>query len=518
MTRDPDPRAFLRELLAQPVRRAAWESWVERQGGFGAVQAAILGTLSVEPELASRAARRVARLTPASHPDRGRALRLRAHGWRAVGRIDRAATGYQEALAHFRASGDRTEAARTAIGCVQALAVQGRRDRAAALADEVRPDLGRVDPTAAARMDTNLANAFLHAGDVVRAQPLYRRAHRRFLVRGRPVEAAHAAYGLARAHLREGRTTVARRWLERAREGLQDAPPVLAAYVDATAGSIDLATDADPDTVTALAAIPARLDTLRDRRSALEIRLHLARTLEALGSPGAARRLAEAAVEDARVLGSPADRARAHLLAARALLPDGPRVEIEDHLGAAARTASGVQAQRIALEDAALRATDGDPAALAELERLQSGLDATDRGAAALCRMRRAEARLGAGQTGPAVRLLTRARRDARRTPERASRPRMALLLAWAADLRHDARGAVRWARKAVAELERELLGWHASPLRRAGGVARPPPLRGRGAGAAPRGPAGRGPGRGPGGPGAFAPPARGSAGPPARG
>lgn len=473
MTPSPDPGAILRDLLAQPVRRATWASWVSAQGGFPRVQAALLATLSADPALALRAARRIVRLTPERDPDRGRALRLRAHGWRATGRIDRAAADYEAAAAVFRRRGEPDEEARTAIGWVQVLAVQGRRNRAAKLADRVRPALERVDPTASARLDTNLANAFLHAGEVDRAEPLYRRAHRRFVARSRPAEAAHAAFGLARLHLRAGRPAPARRWLERAREGLADAPPVLAAYVDATAGAIDLADTPDAATLTELTAIPARLDSLRDRRSALEIRLHLTRVLQALGSRGAARRMAEDAVVDARRLGSPADQARAHLLAARTLTPDGPRPEIDAHLTAAREGSEGPLAQRVALEQASWRLGDGDPEALNQLERLQGSLDRVDRGAASLCRMRRAEGRLARGQTAAAVALLTRARRDAQRTPERSARPRMALLLARAADQRDDARGAVRWAQKAVAELEQELLGWHASPLRRDGAESR---------------------------------------------
>ncbi len=441
-------------------------------------RAEVMQWLIRDPGRALREARALLQQASPTLRDHGLNLRLLAHALRASGRLEESVQNYANAHAVLE-SIDPCAAARTTIGWVQALAMLGRLDEAADLVRRVRPRLRRDDNLAVARLDTNLANAWLHAGNAKAAGPLYRRAYRVFEAAGCKEESAHAAFGMARAHLRRGDRPRSREWLGRSRAALgSDPPPVLGTYVDATAAILDVLEGARGRGLDTLVNLGLRLDHFEDRRAAVEVQLYLTTLLLGLGCVGAARRSADECLQRATEIGSRFDAARSALLAARACEEQGNALDVTHYLSMAEEMGPKdalLWRSRLRLLQARVDMSSGRVGGIhAELARLQGKLDRLDPSATAvLCRRIRAEAWLVAGRPAVAARLLRRARRQAAASHARGSLPRLALLLARCAEARGDSRSAVRWAERSVTELESELMEWHISSLRSEGAEAR---------------------------------------------
>ena len=473
------------ELLRQPASRAGLRAWAAAQKiedereDFHAAIAMAMPLLNSDPRLARRISKRLRRLLP-----RGAATvqipvcRFEAHALRACGEVAAAAKLYAEVVQQARRAGAADEAARTAIGWIQSLAMIGRLDEARRAARAHRRAIGALDATAAARLDTNLANAWLHAGMAQPAIRLYKRALVDFLRNGQKQAAAHAAFGLARAHRRQGSLQQARRRLDQVRTLLTDQDtPVLAAYVELTHASMDLVSGAEADALDRVQRTRAALAAAGDQRTLLEADLLTASWLAELGSAAAARRAADTALAQARRLGSDLDVARAAMVAARTESALGVGADTAFLLQLASDHLSGSHSStRLALdlERARQQLLGGDrDAARLRLQRLQRRADRFDRELAVAIRMLRAELALDEGRPRRAIELLNAARRDARGTATALARPRMALGVARAYDRLGDGAAALRWARRSVAELERTLLVWHVSTWRRAGAQSR---------------------------------------------
>lgn len=409
-------------------------------------------------------------------------LRLEAHALRATGDARAAADRYGQAFARFGKLGDRGEQGRTAIGWTAALALTDDPPATQRAADRGRRCLKRTDTLLHARLDSNLANAWLLAGDLDRAEKLYRKARRRLRQAGQPWEPAGASYNLGLVELRRGRPARAQRWFAEARQGFEAAGlTVPAGYARSGLAAVDLWEGRWDDGVETLQALRRQFEEIDDERAVAQMHRELASLYASVGATQAAEPEAQAALDLYDRLGLSHDAAHVALLQSR-LLADGgwdhdarQRAErARDHWDRVGHPGRRAQAE---VELGRLLAERGDRSeADVVLRRAQRTLDRhSPRGDAARCRGTRAHLRLAEGQPAVAYRLAARAYRDARQPPARWERPRLAMLVARAEADRGHGPEAIRWARRAVRDLETLLSRFGARRLRMLTGEARTP-------------------------------------------
>jgi len=160
---EADLAAVAGRLLSVPAeeRNALLEREGESPASFGTRVLAYLSDTPVPPSDAERlaaAARDLARGDPRLAASLERA---RGHALRRLARFADAESAYRRALASFVDAGDRTEAARTEIGLVDALMYQGHYDDALATAEHARATFEETgDSLRVARILTNAGNIY----------------------------------------------------------------------------------------------------------------------------------------------------------------------------------------------------------------------------------------------------------------------------------------------------------------------------------------------------------------------
>lgn len=484
MTRKPE--SVIDRLLASPARPDLLERLVpearSQRDVFEQIYPQLLECLRSEPARVLAAALHVQRAlgSAATNGQSARLLRLQAHALRWLGRAREAAARYRGAYEEFRRARDTAEMGRTAIGWTASLALCGEPQQAQRVAQLGKRYLPARDRLALARMDSNLANAWLLAGRVGRADVLYRSAMRRLERGGDPAGASGAAYNLGLIELKRARPRQARRRFEQARAVMTAAgSSVPAAYARAGLASVDLVEGKWDAGIAAVRELREFFREVQDERAVAQMHRDLGTLFVSVGAAQAAEPETGAALDAYGRLGLEHDAAHTALLHARLLLQGGWHQDAYTQLLNARRhwTRAGHAGHRarVELELAGLLLQQGRlRRAAALLAGSQPVLDRGDRhGDAARCRALRAQVHLAQRHPVAARRLALTAYRTARRYPARLERPHIALLVAKAAAGCADAAGTLRWAGRAVAELELLLLRFGSRQLRLLVGGAR---------------------------------------------
>jgi len=251
-------------------------------------------------------------------------LRLEAHALRATGDARGAADRYAQAFTRFGKLGAREEQGRTAIGWTAALALTDDPPATRRAAERGRRCLRRTDTLLHARLDTNLANAWLLAGDLDRAEGLYRTARRRLRGAAPAWEPAGASYNLGLVELRRGRPARARRWFDEAHAGFAEAGlNIPAGYARAGLAAVDLWQGRWDDGVAALRDLRGEFDRVDDARAVAQMHRELASLYASVGATDAAEPEAQAALDRYERLGLHHDAAHVALLQSRLLAEGG---------------------------------------------------------------------------------------------------------------------------------------------------------------------------------------------------
>ncbi len=404
---------------------------------------------------------------------RARLRRLRGHALQALGRIPEALESYASAWNDFAAANAKEELGATAVGWVFALALAGDPQRALEITTQGRQHIRRDQRTLRARLENNLGNAWLLNGQYKKAAERYRYAMREFQREGRTWDAGGCAHNLAILASKDGDLKHAKTYYQQAKVAFADSGLTLPSmYAEAGLASIDLVRGNWDDALESLNDLRQKFGDMGDARAEAQMHRELATLFSSVGAIEAARPESERALKIYASLGLDSDSAQMTFLHGRLLATSqwnhdaGSYLEQArqrwDSLGnARGRRRAEVELARVALRQGHTRQ------AMELLRSAQTYLDRHDpKGEGALCRSVYAEAQLAAGRPGVALRLLRKARQAARLYPARLERPHMALLTARAYANRSaqsaaqptDAAQAVKWARKAVAELEVLLL------------------------------------------------------------
>lgn len=468
------PRPALEEALAS--RGGCLAAFGEGAAALDAFRSALLAHTRRRPGQALQLARRALRHDGPQLDDAGRAHlhRLLGHARREVGLVREAIASYGESRELFERAGEAHEAAVSGIGLVDALAKAGDGDAAEELAGELRRQLSRHEPVLRARLESNLANNALLAGDPARAARLYRKAHETLEAAGLARDAALVDYNLAHAQLLLARADDAEAGFRRARRRFT------AAQFDSAALQcrFGLALCALHRGEVARAweefvAVQAGLRESGDLRAAAAVGLESARVLAALGATRDAGRQAQDAAELLGRLGLPQLEAEARSLLARCHAHRGEESDALLALEVARERAreAGVEGllPRLDLDAAAIQLQRGERArAAALLRRLPArGSSPAHRAAAEELRGRLA---LSRGRVADAERAAHRGWRAVSSMPASSEAPALALLLARCRERRGDRRGAWRWAQRSAERVEQMYAALAAPPLSRAAG------------------------------------------------
>jgi len=467
-------RAQLERFLALKVDADPLVRWADGDpapAGFDRLRTLVLEHTRIDPGLALEAARRL-RLVVRGQPAglRAQALRLEAHARRSVGQARRAEGLYRRAWDLFTADRDRTEAARTAIGWMDALALVGRPRDAIDVARRARRVAGR-DRLLRAKLDANLGNVWFTLRRHPEAARCYRDARAVFARDGTGWETAVCDFNLGKIALREGDPARALRHLEAASAVYADLGWE-AARLEAEVARISatLLRDGLADARDQLSALHADLLRCGDERAAADALRELAEVLRGQGAPRLAVELAAEGFRAYERLDLSAERAELAHLHGRILADLGHDHDAAlQHRRAADHwesTGNAWAARRARVETALAQLGRDDAAgALQTLRGVATYLDRRRHRSGARARWAMARAHLALGRPGRAASLARDAWDAATRFPEVADRPDMALTLARAHLARGEGGTAVRWARRALREFDRR------APLAGAGEV-----------------------------------------------
>ncbi len=388
-------------------------------------------------------------------------LRLRAHGLRAVGQCRAAVQAYERATAAFVRCGAESEAGRTAIGHVFALALLGDLRTATRIARIGRHRLPPPDPRSRSRLELNLGHAYFHACRLDDAEDLYGRALdlARQAGDGASIGAALHHRGLVKS--KQGASKEAADLHRQAMQLLRSHGMESAAmYAEASLALAEFALGHEHEGLQTLQRVRRRIDSGDDRRAKGLLRRELATGFAALGAWGAARHEATLALQEIRGTGLEEDEARLSCLLGRVQWALGWYSEARTHLEQARRFyasrdnrwrfhLAGLDLARVFL------ATGRDDEAGAILRASVRFLRRKDpHGDGAFAEAVLAEDHLRHHRLGLAIRMARRARRWATHFPASSCRPALALLLARAHGRREQPELARRWAHRAVREAE----------------------------------------------------------------
>ena len=403
---------------------------------------------------------------------RARILRASAHALRALGRYEEAAGRYEEAAALFRRAGDAAEAARCAIGRVDALMYLGRYEvaqREGRIALRVLERTG--DRATAARLLNNLANLEYRFDHPERALALYGKA-RTDLVRQGPAATGRVDANRANCLALRGQPTRATALLRRARTAFRQAGLMVdTAGCDYALAYLLFLRHRYVDALYALAELETSFERLgaSDYRALLE--LDAAEVLLRMGRPHEAERSAGRAAERARSLGLRYEEAKATYFEAVAVATRGDLETARGLLYGAEKQFRGERNRtwqgqcRLARAECNLQS---NRAARAEKEARQAamwfahGRDAEREGLARVL-----EARAKLARSGSATRAIGQARRVARRARSPFLRFRVACLMGDAV-LAADEMAAARRAYRQAARISESLAGQVRTELFRA--------------------------------------------------
>jgi len=292
--------------------------------------------------------------------------------------------------------------------------------------------------------------------------------------------AAACRYNLGLLEILEGRFARARRHLEDARVELErEKGSIYRLYARVGLAELDLHEGNWDRGFAEIAELRAAFVERGDERAIAWLHRELARVYTAIGAVEAAEPEAAAARLAFRRLGVAPEAAHVAFLEGRCALASGAIVDafarFEEARAHWERAGNRRALHRVTIERARAMLARGDAdGALASLASTLRYFDRVDRfGDSAVARSLAAECHLAAGRAGRAESLASRAYADARRHPANLERPRMAVLLARVHAARGDARNVVRWARRAVDDLERVLLRFGRRNLRVLVGGAR---------------------------------------------
>lgn len=390
--------------------------------------------------------------------------RLQGHCHSGLGRIADATAAYEAAFDAFLTAGRRHDAGRTTIGWVHALTLGGDPDAAARVATSGRRLLPRSDRVSRARLDTNLAGARLLAGRLEPAAGRFRAARETFADLGLPWDAAMCDHNLGMIAIMTADAPRAARHFAAALPGFRAAGLVqLELYAETGLATARIIAGDWEAGIARLTDLGPRFEELGDRRARTWLHRELATLFASLGAIEVALPEAIRAADGFAALDLHADAALATLLCGRLHAATGDLVTARMRLTHArehfVRVGDVRAADRVGLELARVAFLAGDPVAAARgLPALTRRLAAHDpHGDGARARAILAETDLARRRLDPAGRGAREAYRDATRYPAVLERPGLALLVARTLAAGGDRRGALRWARRALDELEESL-------------------------------------------------------------
>lgn len=417
-----------------------------------------------------------------SAADSAALARLEGHALLSAGEPLRAASCYAQSAEIYARRGDRLEEGRTSVGWVYALGLAGRPGEAEHVARRARRVLPRNERILRARLSANLAGAWQLAGQLGRAAVGHREAVIEFLASGRPIEAGISAHDLGVLALMTGDAAESRRQCNRALELFADATgTIYPLYSRTVLAVVALVQGKWDEGLTEISALREAFEARGDARARAWLHRELALAFTSIGAHDAAVPEAEAAYHAFESASLEVDAAHAAFLHGRLLAAEGRTVaavqRLERARGRFQRVGNHPLVRRVELEMARLYLRRGEPEPARALARgAATYLVRRDpEGDGALARAVQAELHLVSGRPGRALDLARTAYTNAKRYPARFERPALALLVARAHEAKGDRVESVRWARRAVRELERLLLRFGTRHTRILVGGAREP-------------------------------------------
>ena len=471
-------RDAIEELLtsfANPGLLERWSKTREEGEPFEVLYRVIMDLVSREPGEALRAAQHIREgigddLEP---EERAYLHHLHANILLLAGHARESIPVYPIAFNSFRAAGNSREAGRTTIGWTAAHAITGDPRAAESVAARGMRLLRKDERVAKARITGNLGTAWHLAGNLVRAATQYRRAHDAFRRANEPTMAAVCLHNLGLVEVLTGEFARSRAHLEAARVQFQSAGAALHELYAATGlAEVNVHEGNWEEAVESIAHLRERFDALGDERASAWLHRELARLFATIGAWSAAAPEASAARRSLMRLGVEPEAAHVAFLEGRlALLSSSPVDAVARFREAKeswARSGNLRARHRAELEEArALLAQARVKDALALLGTAGRFLIRVDpSGDGALARALRAECHLAEGRTAQALRLTQDALRSARRHPAHLERPRLCLLLARIHAAQRNPSQVVRYARRAIRELETLLMRFGRRDLR----------------------------------------------------
>ncbi|MCA9753553.1 MAG: hypothetical protein KC591_15270, partial [Gemmatimonadetes bacterium] len=485
-----DPRAAIERLLAQPATPDALATWAARESPelaspYESLYRVVMASWTLAPGRALAAARHAiagANVSALAPGDAGFLHHLDANTRLATGHAAEALAPYRLAWDAFRLAKLPEEAGRVAVGWSFACATTGNATEAARVVARGRRVLPASDVVGRARLANNLGTAWHLSGRLERARPEYHAAERTFRRAKEPAMAAACRYNSGLVETLEGRYAAARKDLEAARSMFRRLGVALhASYADVGLAELDLHQGRWDRGVESIRTLRDRFRELGDERAIAWLQRELARLFTTIGARAAAAPEARAARRSFARLGLAPEAANVAFLEGRLALETGALSDAFTRLREAEAhwdRAGNVRARaRAGVEIARVRLAAGHPGAaleaLAGPRRILTRLD--PRGDGAIARGVAARCLLAEGRARRALALAREAYAAARRHPANLERPRLAILVADAAGRAGDSPGAVRWARRAVRDLETLLTRFGQRHLRALIGDAREP-------------------------------------------
>ncbi|MCA9728652.1 MAG: hypothetical protein KC729_13265, partial [Candidatus Eisenbacteria bacterium] len=470
---EADPVSQLEALLALPAEPDLLDRWAASRAPDPLrhfYQIAMQG-LGVAPDRVLDAVRHLRTALPEGTLARDALLaRLEAHGLRGVGRASASVTLYARAASLYARLGDRAEQVRTAVGWSFALALAGDPREAERVGRGARALLGPGEAVLGARLDTNVATAWQLAGSFDRATMAFQRAFAVLRDAGMAADAGLVAHNLGSLALMSGHADAAEL---RCREALllfgTASTGLQPLYSRTILAAVDLTRGRWNEALAAIGMLREDFEQRGDARARAWLHRELAHLFASVGALEAALPEAEAAVGIFREAALTVDAAHTAVLFGRLLARQGQTQAAAAELANArvhfAHSDNRAQLHRVDLERARLQLASGDPTgALATLAPARAYLEKRDpQGDGALARAVAGEIHLHRNHPRLARRLLERAYRDVRRHPAKLERPRFAILAARAAT---DPAEVTRWTRRALDELERNLLRFGTRQMR----------------------------------------------------
>ncbi|MBK8228984.1 MAG: CHAT domain-containing protein [Candidatus Eisenbacteria bacterium] len=460
-------------LLRLPATPDLLDRWVRSLAApptappFQVLYDALLGEYARDPRRAMLAVEHAERALARTLPDRERALlwRMEANIRIGIGDLQGAVRGFGRAFAAFAEAKLRVEQGRCCIGWLYALGLRGDLDTAMGVAQLGRRYLPRTSLADRARLEANLANAFLHAGRLSAADRGFRAAMARFRSLGLRGEVGVCRLNLGMTAWMKAETAIARRYLRTARTDLdRTGNRVLSLYAQTGLAALELVEGADPAGWERLQDVRREIRDLGDERALAWSHQELAVLLSSLGAYEAAAPEAEQAWGIFRRLGFRDESARAASLRGNILSSLGGNQLAMSLIEEARRSwqeaGCSWAVRKVEIEQARLLLREEDPVAARDLlRRLVRHLPKESaRAEGAIARGLLAEAYLLMGTPGRALRLARLAHRSARLHPARWERPGLAMLVARSLAALGRSAEVMRWTRLSVRELEALLL------------------------------------------------------------